>query len=54
VVDLIFAACAARGMTLLLITHDPGLAARCERRVVMDRGRLRESATARPMAVAAP
>ena len=29
VVDLIFAACAARGMTLLLITHDPALAARC-------------------------
>jgi putative ABC transport system ATP-binding protein len=54
VVDLIFAACAARGMTLLLITHDPGLAARCERRVVMDRGRLREPAAARPMAVAAP
>ena len=42
VVDLIFAACTARGMTLLLITHDPGLAARCARRLAMDRGRLGE------------
>ena len=51
VVDLIFGACAARGMTLLLITHDPGLAARCGRRLHMDRGRLSEGAPARaPMA----
>ena len=42
VVDLIFAACAARAMTLLLITHDPTLAARCERQVRMARGRLVE------------
>jgi putative ABC transport system ATP-binding protein len=53
VVDLIFAACAARGMTLLLITHDPGLAARCERHLVMERGRVRDPAAARPRAVAA-
>ena len=44
VVDLIFAACAARGMTLLLITHDAGLAPRCQRRLTMDRGRLGEPA----------
>ena len=51
VVDLIFGACAARGMTLLLITHEPGLAARCGRRLHMDRGRLSEGAPARaPMA----
>lgn len=51
VVDLIFGACAARGMTLLLITHDPGLAARCGRRLHMDRGRLSEGVAARaPMA----
>jgi putative ABC transport system ATP-binding protein len=50
-VDLIFGACAARGMTLLLITHDPELAARCDRRLRMDRGRLGESAAVRaPMA----
>jgi putative ABC transport system ATP-binding protein len=44
VVDLIFGACTARGMTLLLITHDPELASRCSRRLHMDRGRLSESA----------
>ncbi len=44
VVDLLFAACAARAMTLLLITHDPGLAGRCQRRLVMERGRLRDPA----------
>jgi len=56
VVDLIFAACAARGMTLLLITHDPDLAGRCQRHVVMERGRLRDPVpAARPRAaVAAP
>ena len=47
VVDLIFTSCTARGMTLLLITHDAGLAARCGRRLAMDRGRLAE---ARPSA----
>jgi putative ABC transport system ATP-binding protein len=52
VVDLIFGACAARGMTLLLITHDPGLAARCGRRLHMDRGRLGEGASARAPMVA--
>jgi putative ABC transport system ATP-binding protein len=54
VVDLIFTACAARGTTLLLITHDPALAARCERRAVMERGRLREPVAARPLMAAAP
>jgi putative ABC transport system ATP-binding protein len=47
VIDLIFAACAARGMTLLLITHDGGLASRCRCRLVMDRGRLDEPAPTR-------
>jgi putative ABC transport system ATP-binding protein len=55
VVDLIFQAAAARGMTLLLITHDPALAQRCERRATMERGRLREAApAARPREFAAP
>jgi putative ABC transport system ATP-binding protein len=53
VVDLIFAACAARGMTLLLITHDSHLAGRCQRHVVMERGRLRDPVPARPRATAA-
>ena len=53
VVDLIFAACAARGMTLLLITHDAGLAARCRRRLGMDRGRLADAAAERTRAAAA-
>ena len=47
VVDLLFGACVARGMTLLLITHDAELAARCERRLHMDRGRLGERAPGR-------
>jgi putative ABC transport system ATP-binding protein len=54
VVDLIFAACSVRGMTLLLITHDAGLAARCERHVVMEGGRLRDPVAARPRALVAP
>ena len=29
-------------MTLLLITHDPRLAARCERRLTLDEDRARE------------
>jgi putative ABC transport system ATP-binding protein len=53
VVDLIFAACAARGMTLLLITHDTGLAARCRRRLGMDRGRLADATAERTRAAAA-
>ena len=28
------------GVTLILVTHDPQLAARCERRLTIDRGRL--------------
>ncbi|MEK0085482.1 ABC transporter ATP-binding protein [Benzoatithermus flavus] len=54
VIDLVFAAAAARGTTLLLITHDPALAARCGRRMVMERGRLHEAAAvARPLELTA-
>jgi len=35
-----------RGMTLLLITHEPPLAARCERQLLMADGRLSEAALA--------
>jgi len=38
VMDLLFALCAARGATLLLITHDPALAARCDRIVTLRQG----------------
>jgi len=38
VMDLLFALCAASGATLLLITHDPALAARCDRIVTMRQG----------------
>ena len=40
VMDLLFALNAASGTTLVLVTHDPKLAARCERVVTMDKGRL--------------
>jgi putative ABC transport system ATP-binding protein len=52
VVDLIFTACSSRGMTLLLITHDHGLATRCTRRLAMDRGRLAQLAPERARAAA--
>jgi putative ABC transport system ATP-binding protein len=49
VIDLLMALRRDRGMTLLLITHDTGLAARCERRATIADGRLREEAAdARP------
>jgi putative ABC transport system ATP-binding protein len=38
VMDLLFALCAASRATLLLITHDPALAARCDRVVTMRQG----------------
>jgi putative ABC transport system ATP-binding protein len=40
VIDLIFAQRARRGATLVLVTHDPGLAARCDRRVRLRSGRI--------------
>ena len=38
VMDLLFGLCAASGVTLLLITHDPALAARCGRTVTLGNG----------------
>ncbi len=38
VMDLLFGLCAAAGTTLLLITHDPALAARCGRVLTMRGG----------------
>lgn len=40
VMDLLFGLCGQAGATLLLITHDPALAARCSRRVTMTNGLL--------------
>jgi putative ABC transport system ATP-binding protein len=38
VMDLLFDLCAETGATLLLITHDPGLAARCGRTITIRNG----------------
>jgi len=38
IVDLMFQACAERGMTLVIVTHDPELARRCRRTVRMRAG----------------
>jgi putative ABC transport system ATP-binding protein len=40
IIDLLFRVQAERGMTLLLITHDPALAGHCDRRLAMADGRL--------------
>jgi putative ABC transport system ATP-binding protein len=40
VMELMFALQARRGATLLLITHDPALAARCRRSVKLLDGRI--------------
>ena len=38
IADLLFAKAAERGMTLMLVTHDPSLAARCSRQIAMRSG----------------
>jgi len=43
VMDLLFALRARAGTTLLLITHDPRLAERCDRRAFMEDGRVTEA-----------
>ena len=40
IADLLFAEAAERGMTMILVTHDPALAARCSRQVAMRSGRI--------------
>jgi putative ABC transport system ATP-binding protein len=45
VIDLMFALRAARGTTLLLITHDPAIAARCARTVHLIDGRIVDGLT---------
>ena len=43
IADLLFAKARERGMTLVLVTHDPALAARCGRQVAMRSGRIEAS-----------
>jgi putative ABC transport system ATP-binding protein len=52
IADLMFATAAERGTTLVLVTHDPALAARCTRQVAMRSGRIVDGAlqAARAMA----
>ncbi|MGL4490638.1 MAG: ABC transporter ATP-binding protein [Rhizobiaceae bacterium] len=40
IADLLFGACRDRGMTMLLVTHDPQLAARCDRQIRMRAGQV--------------
>ncbi|HVS10978.1 MAG TPA: ATP-binding cassette domain-containing protein, partial [Planctomycetota bacterium] len=40
VLELIFAEQASRGISLLLVTHDERLAARCQRQLYMDDGQI--------------
>ena len=42
IIDLLFDLNRERGATLLLVTHDPALASRCDRLLHLDRGRLVE------------
>jgi putative ABC transport system ATP-binding protein len=44
IVDLLFAGHAERGTTLILVTHDPALAARCDRVVQLRSGHIETSA----------
>ncbi len=41
IVDLLFQLNAELGTTLVLVTHDPNLAGRCQRRLELDEGRLK-------------
>jgi len=52
IADLLFSEAAARGTTLLLVTHDPALASRCSRQITMRSGRI-ETGAARPHLVRA-
>ena len=42
IIDLLFELNAEAGTTLVLVTHDVALAARCQRRLLLENGRLRE------------
>ncbi|MDF1600603.1 ABC transporter ATP-binding protein [Mesorhizobium sp. YIM 152430] len=40
IADMLFAKTVERGMTLMLVTHDPALAARCSRQIAIRSGRI--------------
>ncbi|HEX4873228.1 MAG TPA: ABC transporter ATP-binding protein [Nevskiaceae bacterium] len=46
IVDLLFSLNRQRGATLVLVTHDPALAARCDRQLRLSAGRLQETTAA--------
>lgn len=48
IADLLFAKAVERGMTLVLVTHDPALAARCSRQIVIRSGRIEAGVEAVP------
>lgn len=50
VIEILFALCAERGATLVLITHNPALAGRCARRIELEDGRIGFDAAAGPTA----
>ena len=50
IADLLFAKQAERGTTLVLVTHDPALAARCSRQVAMRSGEIVSDAAPLPAA----
>ncbi|MGB3503045.1 MAG: ABC transporter ATP-binding protein [Mesorhizobium sp.] len=53
IADLLFAKAQERGMTLVLVTHDPSLAARCQRQIAMRSGRIEAATQGEPMRASA-
>jgi putative ABC transport system ATP-binding protein len=50
-IDLLFELNRERGTTLVLVTHDPGLAGRCGRRLNIDAGVVNSQAQQQEMAM---
>jgi putative ABC transport system ATP-binding protein len=46
IIDLLFELNRERGTTLVLVTHDEALAARCDRRIHLDAGRITDTEAA--------
>ena len=44
IIDLMFALKRERGATLIVVTHDPALASKCERRIELRSGRINDAA----------
>jgi putative ABC transport system ATP-binding protein len=44
VMELMFELNRERGTTLVLVTHDPGIAAQCDRRIEIEAGQVRHEA----------